>query len=54
MRNILKAMQALGIAVTGVGLTMGIVSNSMGKEYLYALIGIMLFYIARYAEGRIS
>jgi hypothetical protein len=54
MRNMLKAMQALGIAVTGVGLTMGIVSGSMGKEFLYAGIGIMLFYIARFAETRMQ
>ena len=54
MKTTLKAMQALGIAVTGLGLTMGIVSNSMGKEYMYAGLGIILFYIARYAETRMQ
>jgi len=54
MKTLLKGLQALGIAVTGVGLTMGIVSGAMGKEFLYAGIGIMLFYIARFAETRMS
>ncbi|MEO6938723.1 MAG: hypothetical protein ABI444_01060 [Candidatus Kapaibacterium sp.] len=53
MRNLLKALQALGIATTGVGLTLGIARNSMGDEYLYAGLGIILFYIARFVEKRL-
>lgn len=52
MKNLLKFIQALGIAVTGVGLVAGITRDSMGDEYLYASIGIALFFIARYAETR--
>jgi hypothetical protein len=50
MQNILKFIQALGIAVCGVGLAIGISDNSIGKELLYAAIGILIFSIARYAE----
>jgi len=45
-------MQALGIAVTGLGLVAGVMRNSMGEEYMYAAIGIALFFIARYVESR--
>ena len=45
-------MQALGIAVTGLGLVAGVIRNSMGEEYMYASIGIGLFFIARYVEAR--
>ncbi|MBS1902154.1 MAG: hypothetical protein JSS75_00430 [Bacteroidetes bacterium] len=52
MKNLLKFVQALGIAVTGVGLVSGIARDSMGDEYLYASIGIGLFFIARFVETR--
>ncbi len=52
MKNLLKFVQALGIAVTGVGLVAGVARDSMGDEYLYASIGIGLFFIARYVETR--
>lgn len=52
MKNALKFIQALGIAVTGLGLVSGIVRNSMGDEYMYASIGIALFFIARFVETR--
>lgn len=45
-------MQALGIAVTGVGLMLGIAHGSMGNEFIYAGIGMALFYIARFVETR--
>jgi hypothetical protein len=50
MKSFLKFMQALGIAITGVGLVAGVIRNSMGEEYLYAGIGIAVFFIARYVE----
>ena len=52
MKSFLKFMQALGIAVTGLGLVAGVMRNSMGEEYLYTSIGIALFFIARYVESR--
>jgi hypothetical protein len=54
MKTFLKVMQALGIAITGTGLMLGIAHDSMGEEYLYALIGIVIFYIARYVESRLQ
>jgi hypothetical protein len=45
-------MQALGIAVTGVGLMLGITRGSMGNEFLYAGVGMLLFYVARFVETR--
>ena len=50
----LKFMQALGIATTGIGLVAGVVRNSMGEEYMYAGIGMLIFYIARYVETRVA
>jgi hypothetical protein len=35
------------------GLGAGIVKSAMGDEFLYAGIGIGLFYIARYVETRL-
>jgi hypothetical protein len=52
MKFFLKFMEALGIAVTGVGLVAGVMRNSMGEEYMYAAIGIALFFIARFVEVR--
>jgi len=52
MNVFLKSMQALGIAITGTGLMLGIAHDSMGEEYLYALIGIVIFSIARFIESR--
>jgi hypothetical protein len=54
VRNLLKFVQALGIAVTGLGLVFGIVRGSEGDEFLYASIGIALFFIARFVENRID
>ena len=54
MHNLLKFIQALGIATCGIGLVAGIVRNSMGEEYMYAGIGILVFYIARYVETRVD
>jgi hypothetical protein len=54
MRTFLKVMQALGIAVTGTGLMLGIAHDSMGEEYLYALIGIVIFSVARFVETRLE
>lgn len=54
MKIFLKIMQALGIAVTGTGLMLGIAHDSMGEEYMYALIGIGIFYIARFVESRVD
>jgi hypothetical protein len=53
MYNFTKFMQAIGIATTGVGLVAGIVRDSMGDEYMYAGIGILIFSIARYVESRL-
>jgi hypothetical protein len=53
MKYFLKFMQALGIAMTGLGLVAGVIRNSMGEEYMYAGIGIALFFIARYVETRV-
>jgi hypothetical protein len=50
----LKFIQGIGIATTGVGLVAGVVRNSVGEEYMYAGIGILIFYIARYVETRIA
>ena len=52
MKVFLKILQALGIAITGTGLMLGIAHNSMGEEYMYALIGIVIFYVARFVETR--
>ena len=52
MKTFLKIMQALGIAVTGTGLMLGIAHDSMGEEYMYALIGVVVFYVPRYVETR--
>ncbi|HYM19550.1 MAG TPA: hypothetical protein VEW28_00945 [Candidatus Kapabacteria bacterium] len=52
MKYFLKFTQALGIAVTGLGLAAGIARNSMGEEYMYASAGIALFFIARFVETR--
>ena len=52
MRTLIKCIEALGIATTGVGLTLGIVRNSMGDEYMYAIVGIIVFYAARYVETK--
>ncbi len=52
MRLFLKGLEALGIATTGVGLMLGVARNSMGDEYLYAGLGIAVFYAARYVETR--
>jgi hypothetical protein len=52
MRTFLKIMQALGIAITGTGLMLGIAHDSMSEEYMYALIGVLIFFIARYVETR--
>lgn len=54
MKNLLKFIEALGIAVTGVGLVAGVMRDSMGDEYLYASIGIALFFIARYVETHLT
>jgi hypothetical protein len=54
MRTFLKIMQALGIAITGTGLMLGIAHDSMGEEYMYALIGVILFYVARFVETRVG
>jgi hypothetical protein len=53
MRLLLKALQALGIAVTGYGLMMGVAAQKIGQEYLYAIVGIVLFYVARFVEVRL-
>lgn len=53
MKIILKFLQAIGIAVTGVGLVAGVMRDSMGEEYMYASIGIAIFFIARFVETRI-
>jgi hypothetical protein len=50
----LKFMQGIGIATTGVGLVAGVMRDSMGEEYMYAGIGIMIFYMARYVETRMT
>ncbi len=50
MKYVLKFLQALGIAMTGLGLVAGVMRNSMGEEYMYAGIGILIFFIARYVE----
>ena len=47
-------MQALGIAVTAVGLMFGIARGSMGDEFLYGGIGIALFYMARFVDSRLQ
>jgi hypothetical protein len=39
-----KAIQFLGIIVTGVGLIYGIVQNDMRAEFLYLGIGIVIFF----------
>jgi hypothetical protein len=52
MKTTLKFIQALGIAVTGLGLVAGIARDSMGDEYMYASAGIALFFIARFVETR--
>ena len=54
MKVFLKVMQALGIAVTGTGLMLGIAHDSMGEEYMYAMLGIGVFYIARFVETRMG
>ena len=54
MHNLVKFIQALGIATCGIGLVAGIVKESMGEEYMYAGIGILIFSIARYAETRMG
>jgi hypothetical protein len=54
MAMFLKFMQALGIATMGLSLIAGIVRNSMGEEYMYAGIGMLIFYIARYVETRVT
>ncbi len=52
MKSVLKFIEALGIAITGVGLVAGVARDSMSDEYLYASIGIAIFFIARYTETR--
>lgn len=54
MRTFLKIIQALGIAITGTGLMLGIAHDSTGEEYMYALAGIGIFFIARFVETRIE
>ncbi len=54
MHNLLKFIQAIGIATCGIGLVAGVVRNSMGEEYMYAGIGILIFSIARFVETRIE
>ena len=52
MKIFLKFMQALGIAMTGLGLVAGVMRNSMGEEYMYSGLGIAIFFIARFVETR--
>ena len=54
MRNLLKFVQALGIAVTALGLVFGIVKGSEGDEFLYASIGVSLFFVGRFVENRMN
>ncbi len=49
MITIGKILQAIGIAETMIGLIAGL-QGSMGKEMLYAGIGIIVFVVGRFIE----
>lgn len=48
-----KTLQALGIAYVGYALLIGLTEeNSMAKELRQLVVGVVVFYLGRYLEGR--
>jgi hypothetical protein len=49
-----KFLQAVGFADVGYALFIGISDENLGREYRLALIGIVIFYVGRFIEQRVS
>jgi hypothetical protein len=49
-----KFLQAIGFADVGYALFIGITNEDLGREYRLALIGIVIFYVGRFIETRVS
>ena len=49
-----KFLQAVGFADVGYALFIGISEEALGREYRLALIGIVIFYVGRFIEQRVS
>ena len=49
-----KFLQAIGFADVGYALFVGVTQENLGREYRLALIGILIFYVGRFIEQRVS
>jgi hypothetical protein len=49
-----KFLQAIGFADVGYSLFIGISEENLSREYRLALIGIVIFYVGRFIEQRVS
>ena len=49
-----KLLQAVGFADVGYALFIGISEENLTREYRLALIGIVIFYVGRFIEQRVS
>ncbi len=54
MLYLAKLLQAIGFADVGYALVIGISNEDLAREYRLALIGIVIFYIGRFIETRVS
>ena len=49
-----KFLQAVGFADVGYALFIGIMEENLGREYRLALVGVVIFYVGRLLEHRVS
>ncbi len=49
-----KFLQAIGFADVGYALFIGISEENLGREYKLAFVGIVIFYVGRLIEQRLS
>jgi hypothetical protein len=49
-----KLLQAIGFADVGYALFIGITQEDLAREYRLAIIGIVIFYVGRFIEARVS
>lgn len=52
MNKVAKAIQFIGIAVTGIGLIYGLAQNNMRMEFTYLGAGLLVFLIGFMLERR--
>jgi hypothetical protein len=49
-----KFLEVIGLLAVLVGIFVGVVYDSLSKEFYYAIIGIFLFYTGRMMEKKIG